>query len=416
MTMAAALLTAGLINRSLGPSGRGVYAEMQTWVAFFTVMFGISIDSAIYHFSNRTLYGGDDKSRFVTIFLLSLSLSLLAAAGLTIFVIYFPEHVSAKTSEYILFLDVLLILSMLASTLIVFVQALGNIRFSALIGMAQSGVNVVVISSGYILGIINLFYVVISLIAVQTVSLAILSREFWRSGYGTGRFSKTMVKGIITAGMKQHIATVSTFVYMKVNQLIVFRYCGESEAGVFAVALNLALYLTFLLEILRNVLYPRVIHSSDDYEVTVRSLRLGFYGWGIVVLLLILLSKPIVLIYAGRDFISSVNVFRILLIAVWFLSLSSLLAPYYIKAGAFTIASVSAVFLGTLSVTLNFLLVPRYLSKGAAFATSLTCLTGFGITYLFLWYLSRRNPSIIFKPDFNYEFKSLKSWARQWGA
>jgi O-antigen/teichoic acid export membrane protein len=29
------LLTAGIINRALGPFGRGIYAKMLTWIAFF---------------------------------------------------------------------------------------------------------------------------------------------------------------------------------------------------------------------------------------------------------------------------------------------------------------------------------------------------------------------------------------------
>jgi hypothetical protein len=45
----AGFITAAMINRSLGPSLRGVYAEMQTWMGLFAVLFGISMDTAIYH-------------------------------------------------------------------------------------------------------------------------------------------------------------------------------------------------------------------------------------------------------------------------------------------------------------------------------------------------------------------------------
>ncbi len=66
----------------------------------------------------------------------------------------------------------------------------------------------------------------------------------------------------------------------------------------------------------------------------------------------------------GARFLPSVNLLRILMVATWFLPLSSLVAPYYIKMGAFGLASTSAVILGVLSIALNFILVPRYAAVG----------------------------------------------------
>ena len=164
----------------------------------------------------------------------------------------------------------------------------------------------------------------------------------------------------------------------------------------------------FIPEAFRTVLYPRVIHSNDDYDVTVRSLRLGFYGWGAIAILFIICARPILLIYGGGEFLPSINVFRILMIAVWFLPLSSLLAPYYVKKGAFGIASLSAVLLGIISIGLNMLLVPKFASIGAAAATALSCLTGFCMIILFLYYLSKKNPLVIFKLDFQKEINFIR--------
>ena len=390
ISIAAAFLTAALINRSLGPSGRGIYAEMVTWVGLFSVIFGISMDTAIYHFANREIYGDDDRSRFVTIFSLSLIYALLATVALTVFVLFLPRQVSLKTAESVLFLDVLLIVTMLAANLTVFFQALGNIRFSALVGIVQSLVIVVIIGCGYIAGFIDIWFVVVNLIIFQAVALLMLFSASLKSGLFTGQFSKNLARGIISSGLKQHIATISTFIYMKINQLIVFRYCGASEAGIFAVSLNLAFAAMFIPTTFQTVLYPRVIHSSDDYEVTVRSLRIGFYSWGLVVLLIILFAEPILLLYGGRSFLPSVNIFRILMIAAWFLPLSSIVAPYCVKVGAFNACSASAVLLGVISIGMNILLIPKYSGLGAAFATTSTTIIGFCMAIMLLVYLNRK--------------------------
>jgi len=159
----------------------------------------------------------------------------------------------------------------------------------------------------------------------------------------------------------------------------------------------------------QTVLYPRVIHAMDDYEVTIRSLRWGFYGWGVIVFLMLLFAKPILLLYAGSRFLPSVNNFRVLMVAAWFLPLSSILAPYYVKAGAFGLASISAMFLGIISICLNMLLVPRYADVGASLATALTCLIGFCAVLLFLWHLSQRNPLVVFHLDLKKEMASFRS-------
>ena len=404
----ATLFTGALINRALGPSARGVFAEIQTWASLFIVIFGLSIDSGIYHFANKERYHYDDSSRLTTILLMIFIYAVLAIIALTLCVMYWPERFSTSAVAYLVLLHMLLITTMLSVNLRVLLESLGNIKFSAIVGFIQALVNAIIIGYGYFFKIMDVRFVVMRLIIVQVITLVALFVIFLSTGLNFGRFSTDMSKGLIKAGLKQHIATISTFIYTNVNQLIVFRYCGESEAGFFAVALTLAFALIFIPEAFRTALYPRVIHSNDDYEVTVRSLRLGFYGWGIIALLFIICARPILLMYGGGEFLPSINVFRILMIAVWFLPLSSLLAPYYVKKGAFGIASLSAVLLGIISIGLNMLLVPKFASIGAAAATALSCLTGFCMIILFLYYLSKKNPLVIFKLDFQKEINFIR--------
>jgi len=404
----AALITWSLINRSLGPADRGVLAEMQTWVGLFMAVFGISIDTAIYHFANKAVYGDDDKSRFVTILVLSFLYALLASAALVLFVFLWPQQASSKSVQFLAFLVLLLFFSMETTYLNVFFQSLGNIRFAALIGMSQAFVNILVVVVGFVLKIVDLRFAVIALITVQAAALSLLLANALRTGFFRGRFSKKLARGVITAGLKQHLATISTFVYTKINQLIVFKYCGESQAGIFAVSLTFAASLMIIPQTFQIVLYPRIIHFSDDYEMTVKSFRLGFYAWGSIVLALIVLAKPLLYFYGGKDYVGSAGIFRIMMIGSWFLPLSALFAPYYIKKGAFGLASLSAVLLGVFSIGMNYWLVPKAGTTGAAAATAMTCVVGFCLVLVIFRYLSKKSPLGFLKPDFKNEWNSLK--------
>jgi O-antigen/teichoic acid export membrane protein len=142
----------------------------------------------------------------------------------------------------------------------------------------------------------------------------------------------------------------------------------------------------------QTALYPRVIHARDDFEVTIRSLRLCFYGWGGIILLMILLAEPILFVYGGKSFLQAVPPFRILMIAAWFLPLASLTAPYCVKAGAFYAMTATAVILGVISVGLNLLFIPKLSAAGAALATASTCILGFFVSLFLLGYLRKESP------------------------
>lgn len=395
--MSAGLFMGALINRSLGPAGRGLYAEVLTWVTLFVMVFGLSMDTAIYHLANRAAYGEDDASRFVTILWLNLLYSLLAVLGLGLLVHFWSHLVSATTAQHVYLLAVLILVTMLATNLLVFYQAAGNIKAAAVIGIVQFLVQSALIIAAFLGGFLTLPFIFWSMVIMQAAAVILLLGLAWQSRLMAGRFSLEMAKIIGSAGLKQHVATICTFVYTKINQLILFRYCGEAATGIFSVSLAIALALMFIPQTFQAVLYPRVIHGEDDYEVTVRALRVGFYTWGLMVLGIMLLARPILLVYGGASFLSSVNLLRILMIGAWFLPLSSFVAPYCVKVGAFNACSASAVILGLISIALNYLLIPKFAALGAALATSITCITSFGFALLLLWYLTQNNPLIFLK-------------------
>lgn len=400
--VSAAILTGALINRSLGPFNRGIFAEIQTWVDLFIVIFGISMETAIYHYANKARYDYKDNARFTTVLFLSFIYSMAAVAALTCCVLYWPGRFSSDLAGSLGLVSVLLVTTMLTANLMVFLQAAGNIKFSALVGMLQALFNVSIIGFGYFIRIIDVRFVLERLAIIQLLSLLILFSFFFKSGLMRGGLSMGLARGLVTAGFKQHIGTIACFIYTKVNQLIVFRYCGEKEAGIFAVSLNLAFGLIVIPEVFRTVLYPRVIHAGDDYDMTVKSMRLGFYGWGAVVACVILFARPLLLIYAGEDFLPAVGIFRTIMIGVWLLSVSSLFAPYFVKAGAFLFSSFLAVLLGVISIGLNMWLVPRFASMGASLATTITCLIGFCMILLFMGRLTKKNPFLMFRINLNY--------------
>lgn len=394
--MAAGLVSGMLINRALAPAGRGALAEMQSWAALFAVVFGLSLDSAIYHIADRRQYPQAVADKFITTLGLIGASILLAIAGFFVFIWVAPDMFSTRSLPLIGGAVMLLAAMLAASTLTVFFQGEGEVPFVAQAAMIQTGLYVALVILAYLLSWLTIS-IALWLAAVGQALLFLLTfAGARRRSMLRGVFRPALARVMLGSGAKLHLATVATFLYTKVNQLLVNHYAGDHEAGLFAVALNLAVTSALVPQTLQNVLYPRVIHAQDEVEVTAHSMRLTLYGWGVCTLVLMLLARPILLIYGGEKFLPAVPAFRLCLAAMLFLTLSSMLGPLFIKRGAFVIAMLMSVTLGAVSLGINFLLVPQAGALGAALATALTTALGFLGSLVFFRHLSGRNPLVIF--------------------
>jgi O-antigen/teichoic acid export membrane protein len=391
------VLTGAVINRALGPYYRGVFAEIQTWIGLFIALFGFSLDSAIYHFSNKTLYGDDDAARLVTNTFLSLLLSILAVVLLILYMLLRPNDFSESAYNNIFLMGAILILTMLTTNWAVFLQSLNLIKISSFIIALPAIFNLGVIWAIYLAGALNIRLLLLSIVLVQLFNASLYIAMFIKLGLYKGALSVPLAVKMLIAGAKQHGATIAGFLYVKVNQLVLFKFCGAEATGFFSTALTLALYLTVIPMALQSALYPRVIHSDDGLKAIHRSLRAVFYVWGTVVLIFVLFAKPVILLYGGSKFLPAINNFRILSIAFWFFTISSIVGPYWIKVGAFWLCTISAATLGLISIVLNVLLIPKMASTGAALATLLTCMIGMIGTLFLFWKHSRQNPLVFLK-------------------
>lgn len=398
ISMVVAFFVSALVNRALGPSSRGELAEIQTWIALFLTFCGFSLESAIYHYADRKKYDICDRSRLITVGIVCLSYTFIASGVLLVMMYFRPDQFSPTAAKYIAIICVLLTSSMIANNLSVLYQSLGGVKYIAFISIIINIFSSTLTILAYFMGLISI--PVMLLLSFVPQPLLILCCAIPLAKNGKSGFSISLAKGLIFSGMKQHIATISTFIYAKLNLLFIYRYCGKEAAGNFVVALNAAFAFTIIPSTFQQVLYPRVVHFEDDYAITVKALRYGIYFWGAAVLCMIIFAHQIIFVFAGPSYTTSIVAFRILMLATWLLPLSSLISPYYVKKGAFLLASGTAVIMCLFSIITNWYLIPRYNISGAAIATSLTCGFGFVMAFFFFWYLAKTNPVAIFAPDF----------------
>src|SRR2546425_11430181 len=86
--VALALLSGVVINHTLGPSGRGDYAELIAWSAVLVAVFGISVNNILFHFANKARYAIERNTLTGTIVVCWLGSTILMACAIAALILF----------------------------------------------------------------------------------------------------------------------------------------------------------------------------------------------------------------------------------------------------------------------------------------------------------------------------------------
>lgn len=373
------ILSAALVNRALAPEGRGVVAEALTWAGLVTVVFGLSIGSAIYHFSNQARYKIAEPAQLSIVLASCVMVAVGAILAMAICVWVSPKASALRAGALQPVLLALPAISILCINLLAFAVASGRTRLAGSCNMLMAAIGIALIAAAFSMGYLDVSYAITVTLIVQVVGVLYLLLALLRLvGIDSKGASARLVYSYLVAGLKQHIGTVAFFVYVRANQILVFQISGEREAGLFAAAHTLAFGAFAAFAAIQTALYAVVSRQlGDGLEVTFVAMRAAIFGGLIVVIPAIVWADVIISAYGGVEFAGAVLSFRILVIAAWILSACAMSAPYYVKQGAFWLASANSVIVGCVGIGLNTLLVRHFAAVGAATATLLSAILGF---------------------------------------
>jgi O-antigen/teichoic acid export membrane protein len=400
MITAISIIAGGIINRSLGPSGAGDYAELTSWVTIFIYVFGLSAATAIFHFSNQKDYPytrGELLGSVVGLWALTAALTVL---GLCAALIFWPQYFSANFRTH---LAVVVIFIFSTTGLTLFTTLLkvdDSFRFLSIYTVGSQMMLLTGICLLALFGRLNIAKLLLLSCGAQllVVASSVFYFERLRPGWYPLRVNFDLIRKMVWAGLKVHVATVSTLLYVKLDQILLYNMAGNAETGIYAVAVNVTVGLLILPLAVQQVLYPRIINSvpENDAYATIRVTRYTFFFFALCLVFVYFLADPLIALYAGTAFQASTPLLRSLLAGTLLFSIPNLLSPYWVKKGYFLLASASALTLFVVNLLLNFLWIPRYGAKGSVWATNVTYFVGAVVSLVVFYYLSHQNPLRIF--------------------
>jgi O-antigen/teichoic acid export membrane protein len=364
-----------IVARWLGAEGVGRLTVIN--VAVLTV---VQLGSAGLPSAN-TYFIAQDKSRFfpvaVNSFIFALVVGGLLALGLTGLAAWRPDWFGHLPPRLIGIASVSIPFQLVTLIGLNIFLASGRVgRFNLLDLVGQS---LVIVNAVVALVILNAgLWTLVSLNAWASAAFGLLIAALvWAYGArlkdgGARRPDLSLFGSMVRYGMKSHVASLAAMLIFRADLLVVNLFRGAGEAGVYAVATQVAVMLFLLPGVVATLLFPRIASKRDERgELTCLVTRHMSFVMLIVCLATVPASYALPALY-GAEFSEAIVLLLILLPGVYLVGLESVLVQYFNAAGLPRAIPLFWVATLVFNVALTFSLVPRYGARGAAAASTIS--------------------------------------------
>jgi O-antigen/teichoic acid export membrane protein len=235
------------------------------------------------------------------------------------------------------------------------------------------------------------------------VVLCMLARDT-RSVGGVFRRNGKLMREMIGYGIRFFVAMAAGLVILRGDLLIVNYISGASEAGVYAVATQVATFLHMMPNVISTLLFPRTSAAQDESgQLTCRVTRHAVFIMVVLCIAAIPCAYLLPLLY-GPAFSAVPVLFLILLPGVFMLGIETIQVQHFTGLGLPRVISAVWVMLMIFNIALNVVLVPRFGAYGAAVSSSVS----YAIVFAFIAVYFRANTGRTFGEAFILRREELR--------
>jgi O-antigen/teichoic acid export membrane protein len=378
-----------VVARWLGPQGFGALAVLNATIALTVQLGSAGLPSANTYFVAR------DRSRLGSVWANSV---VFAFVGGTLFALFVVALAKAGTT---LIGDVSPNLLVIAALSIPF-QLLTLLGLNVLLATDRIGQMNLLDSMSPLFVLFNAIIVLVflrsnltMLVSFNTGAAIVLglwmtaaivrlaNRQSDTHGF---RPDAALFKSAMKYGLKFSVAIWAAILIYRVDLLIVSHFRGLEEAGVYAVASQVAALLVLLPGVIGTLLFPRITNQSDPAgTITMRATRHTTF----IMLVICLLAAPasfLLPVLYGASFAPAPIQLLILLPGVYLLGIEAVLVQHFNSIGIPIALPLFWVLTLAVNVSLNLIFVPEFGARAAAVSSTIA----YSLIFLLVtWYFLR---------------------------
>ena len=374
LIFALGFITSIILARTLGPTGKGIYALIILIPAVMLKLGSLGIEAANVYFVGSKQYEPKDvvSNSLLSSILLSLFLILLflGISYLSAFKTYLNSN---QINIFYLWLVVLTIPFSLFSGFLrsIFLGKEEIITFNK-INIFQTIIQLVLIVIFLMIlkqgvsGAVNAYILTIMFVFVFVIFLIKKITKIKLS------FNRKLFKDSVRYGVKAYFGNLAQFLNYRLDMFLVAFFLTPAAVGYYSLAVGIAEKLWMLPGAIATVLFPRVssLKDKEANNLTPRVARHTFFIIFILSLILAILAKPLVKILFGDAFLPSIMPLLILLPGIVALGGAKTLTADLAGRGKPQFGTYAAFISLAVNFPLNLWLIPKWGISGAAFAST----------------------------------------------
>jgi O-antigen/teichoic acid export membrane protein len=376
MLMLAGVFGSGVvIARWLGADGFGVYAVVNVTVALALQIGSAGLPSANTYFIAR------DRETVAPVWANAIAFALIIGSLLTVGVLALawlrPSVFGGVSARLLAIAAISIPFQLLFILNLNVLLALDRIRQLNLF----DGLLPALVLVNAVIALVFLHKQLTFLIALNTVVGSALSfvlmiylRRLIAAKTPTrpARTDMQLLKRMLVYGVKFYVSIMAGTIILRADLLIVNRFRGAAEAGVYGIASQFSFLLLMLPGVIATLLFPRVAATQDDRgEFAVLVTRHTTLVMLMTCLGAIVLAYLLPFIY-GANFGDATVQLLILLPGIFFMGLESVLVQHFTGTGLPAAIPWFWVITVAFNIGLNLLVVPRFGARGAAVNSTLS--------------------------------------------
>jgi len=358
------------IARYLGPKNYGIINYSFAFVGIFSFIANLGIGTIL----SRDLVKYPEKRDE----LLGTSFRLLLYGGAAAFTLVVISAFVFESSYFIRSLMILYSSTYLWSAFVVIqtffqstVQAKKNVRISMAGAATSSILKVLLIVSGR--GIVWLMMIFI----FESILVSVLSVIAYKSSgykFSAWRFDAGLAKDILSGSWLLMLGAAASFLFVRVDQVMVKFFLGETSVGLYAAAVRLVEVWYFVPGIICGSLLPAIINAKkvDEKKYYERLKKLYILLAFVAVLIAVpstVLASWVINLLFGSAYSEAAGILRIYVWSGIGLFLLWGLQQYFLSENRLKIIFYLYLFSMITNIVLNLFFIPKFGLMGAAWAT-----------------------------------------------
>lgn len=222
-------------------------------------------------------------------------------------------------------------------------------------------------------------------------------------------FKPTEIKNAINVHFSKVLTTsalaLAGSIYLNLDLFMIGYFSGNNHVGYYTASSRIIRVVISVVLALNTVLLPKATDLIKNNEMEKLRQVVGLTNSFIylisipAIILLLFYAEPIILMFAGEDYIFSADILRILTFIIFFVSMNNLLGLQVLYPSNEEKKFLKAILIGAgINLIFNLALIPQLKSIGAAYASVFAELVIFIMLFFYTRKIIMTNQWHIFKP------------------